>query len=42
LDAGSRRLRRLTSESQCNAMAAGQGRDLEERAEALVNSKYRE
>src|SRR6202035_3348104 len=38
LDAGSRRLRRLTPESQCNAMAAGPGGDLEEPAEALVNS----
>jgi len=40
LDARSRGLRRLTPENQCNAMAAGPGGDLEEQAEALVNSKY--
>jgi hypothetical protein len=40
LDARSRGLRRLTSCDQCNAMAAGPGGDLEERPEALVDSKY--
>jgi len=40
LDAFSRKLRRLTPEIQCNATAAGACGDLEERAAALLNSKY--
>jgi len=40
LDARNGGLRRLTPKSQCNATAAQPGGDLEERAEALVNSKY--
>jgi hypothetical protein len=40
LDAFSRKMRRLKPKIQCNAMAAQPGGDLEERAAALIDSKY--